>query len=269
MAEEERSGLFEDGEQKGPGLFEDRRQKDPGLFREENRNGQEIRPQFFREIPLFKEDGVRRLNRASAAVFGIGGVGSFAAEALVRSGIGTLYVCDSDEVDITNLNRQLVACHSTVGLLKTEVFRLRAADIDPECRVETFPIRFSEETLDRFPFEKFDMVLDCIDDVPAKLLLAETCQRYNVPLIMAMGAGNKLDPTKLETGTVYKTSVCPLARRIRREFKARGLKDVKCVFSREEVGESVDPRTPSSVAFVPSVMGLIMAGEAIKTLAGL
>ena len=228
-----------------------------------------ISPQFFREVPLFKEEGIRKLQHAAAAVFGLGGVGSFAAEALIRSGIGTLYICDSDAVDITNLNRQLVAYHSTVGELKTDVVKKRAADINPECRIEDFPIRLSEETLSAFPFEKFDMVLDCIDDVPAKLLLAKTCQEYNIPLIMAMGAGNKLEPARLEVGSVYKTSVCPLARRIRREFRARGLKDVKCVYSKEETLESVDPGTPSSVAFVPSVMGLIMAGEAIKTLAGI
>ena len=226
-----------------------------------------ISRQFFRELPLFKEEGLRKLQDSRVAVFGLGGVGSFCAEALVRAGTGALDVCDSDMVDITNLNRQLVAYQNTVGKLKTEVFKERAADIHPGCRVVTYPVKLCRETLDSFPFQDYTYVADCIDDVPAKLLLAEACEKAGVPLIMAMGAGNKLDPTKLEVSRISKTSVCPLARRIRREFKERRLKDVKCVFSKEEVKEGVDPRTPASVPFVPSVMGLIMAGEILKSIA--
>ena len=227
----------------------------------------QISRQFFRELPLFKEEGLRKLKNSRVAVFGLGGVGSFCAEALVRAGAGALDVCDSDVVDITNLNRQLVAYQDTVGKLKTEVFQDRAGNIAPDCRITAYPVKLSEETLDLFPFREYSYVADCIDDVPAKLLLAEACEKAGVPLIMAMGAGNKLDPTKLEVAKVSKTSVCPLARRIRREFKDRRLKDVKCVFSKEEVKEGVDPRTPASVPFVPSVMGLIMAGEILKDMA--
>ncbi len=220
--------------------------------------------QFLRELPLFKEEGLRKLKNSRVAVFGLGGVGSFCAEALVRAGVGALDICDSDAVDITNLNRQLVAYQDTVGRLKTEVFKERAANIHPDACIRTYPFKLDSETISRFPLSEYTYVADCIDDVPAKLLLAEACEKAGVRLIMAMGAGNKLDPTKLEVSRISKTSVCPLARRIRREFKERRLKDVKCVFSKEEVKEGVDPRTPASVPFVPSVMGLIMAGEILK-----
>ena len=201
--------------------------------------------QFLRELPLFKEEGLRKLKNSRVAVFGLGGVGSFCAEALVRAGVGALDICDSDAVDITNLNRQLVAYQDTVGRLKTEVFKERAANIHPDACIRTYPFKLDSETISRFPLSEYTYVADCIDDVPAKLLLAAACE-------------------KLEVSRISKTSVCPLARRIRREFKERRLKDVKCVFSKEEVKEGVDPRTPASVPFVPSVMGLIMAGEILK-----
>lgn len=222
---------------------------------------------------MLGDDGANRLHQAAVAVFGVGGVGSFAVEALARAGVGKLLLCDSETVAPSNINRQLVAYQNTVGRLKVEVARERIASINPDCVVETFPFFFGEETLEQFPFACCDYVIDAIDSVPSKLLLIETCTRQNIPIISCMGAGNKLDPTRFRVGDIYQTSVCPLAKAIRTQCRKRGIRKLKVVWSEElpvhppRVEGKSNP--PGSVSFVPSVAGLILAGEVIKEISGI
>ena len=222
---------------------------------------------------MLGNDGVDRLHHGTVAVFGVGGVGSFAVEALARAGVGKLLLCDSETVAPSNINRQLVAYQNTVGRLKVEVARERIASINPDCVVETFPFFFGEETLEQFPFACCDYVIDAIDSVPSKLLLIETCTRQNIPMISCMGAGNKLDPTRFRVGDIYQTSVCPLAKAIRTQCRKRGIRKLKVVWSEElpvhppRVEGKSNP--PGSVSFVPSVAGLILAGEVIKEISGI
>lgn len=222
---------------------------------------------------MLGDDGANRLHQAAVAVFGVGGVGSFAVEALARAGVGKLLLCDSETVAPSNINRQLVAYQNTVGRLKVEVARERIASINPDCVVETFPFFFGEETLEQFPFACCDYVIDAIDSVPSKLLLIETCTRQNIPIISCMGAGNKLDPTCFRVGDIYQTSVCPLAKAIRTQCRKRGIRKLKVVWSEElpvhppRVEGKSNP--PGSVSFVPSVAGLILAGEVIKEISGI
>lgn len=222
---------------------------------------------------MLGNDGVDRLHHGTVAVFGVGGVGSFAVEALARAGVGKLLLCDSETVAPSNINRQLVAYQNTVGRLKVEVARERIASINPDCVVETFPFFFGEETLEQFPFACCDYVIDAIDSVPSKLLLIETCARQNIPMISCMGAGNKLDPTRFRVGDIYQTSVCPLAKAIRTQCRKRGIRKLKVVWSEElpvhppRVEGKSNP--PGSVSFVPSVAGLILAGEVIKEISGI
>lgn len=222
---------------------------------------------------MLGDDGANRLHQAAVAVFGVGGVGSFAVEALARAGVGKLLLCDSETVAPSNINRQLVAYQNTVGRLKVEVARERIASINPDCVVETFPFFFGEETLEQFPFACCDYVIDAIDSVPSKLLLIETCARQNIPIISCMGAGNKLDPTRFRVGDIYQTSVCPLAKAIRTQCRKRGIRKLKVVWSEElpvhppRVEGKSNP--PGSVSFVPSVAGLILAGEVIKEISGI
>jgi len=219
---------------------------------------------FEREAYLLGEEKVNMLHQKHVAVFGIGGVGGHAAEALVRAGIGHLSIIDGDIVEDTNRNRQLVATKKTVGRVKTEVLKERLLEVWPECQIDTYPIFLKEETLESFPFENFDYVLDCIDDVPAKVYLVQLCYQMNIPMISAMGAGNKLNPALFEVADLAKTSVCPLAKVMRKKCKEIGITHVKCVYSKEEpkpVKEAV-----GSISFVPPVMGLIMAGECMKDL---
>lgn len=221
---------------------------------------------------MLGDDGANRLHQAAVAVFGVGGVGSFAVEALARAGVGKLLLCDSEMVAPSNINRQLVAYQNTVGRLKVEVARERIASINPDCVVETFPFFFGEETLEQFPFACCDYVIDAIDSVSSKLLLIETCARQNIPIISCMGAGNKLDPTCFRVGDIYQTSVCPLAKAIRTQCRKRGIRKLKVVWSEElpvhppRVEGKSNP--PGSVSFVPSVAGLILAGEVIKEISG-
>jgi len=238
--------------------------------------------QFSRTELLLGSEKMERLYRARVAVFGIGGVGGHAAEALVRSGIGAVDLFDDDEVCLTNLNRQLVASHSAIGRKKVDVMRERILDISPQCRVTVFPMFYTPENADSVDLKIYDYVIDAIDTVSAKIELAVRCDRLGVPLIASMGAGNKLDPTAFETADIYKTSVDPLARVMRRELKARGIKHLKVVYSKEPPltpqdesdGGSLDSArvggsrrsTPGSCSFVPSVAGLILAGEVIKAL---
>ena len=228
--------------------------------------------QFSRTALLIGENGVEKLKKSRVAVFGIGGVGGYVVEALARSGVGALDLIDKDVVSESNLNRQIIALHSTIGKLKTVVASERARDINPDILVKTHDVFYLPETAKLFDFSSYDYVVDAIDTVSGKIALVEQAHKANVPIISAMGAGNKLDPTAFEVADVYKTSVCPLARVMRRELKKHGIERLKVVYSKEEPKEAkaTDEETgkpiPASVAFVPSVVGLIIAGEVIKDL---
>lgn len=221
--------------------------------------------QYSRTAMLLGEEAVRKLKKAHVAVFGIGGVGGFAVEALVRAGVGEITLVDHDTVSVSNLNRQIIATRDTVGMLKTEAFRERIRSIDPECTVHARAEFFLPEKAGKFDFSAYDYVIDAIDTVSGKIGLVMCCKEAGTPIISAMGAGNKLDPTRFEVADIYETSVCPLARVMRRELKARGVEHLKVVYSREEAIRT-GTRMPGSVSFVPSVMGLIMAGEVIRDL---
>lgn len=225
--------------------------------------------EFSRTERLLGAAAVEKLLKSRVAVFGIGGVGGHAAEALVRSGVGALDIIDGDYVTLSNINRQIIALHSTVGQPKTEAAAARFLDINPELRLRKFRFRLSEETAEKFDFSDYDYVVDAVDDVRAKVILAVNCKESQTPLISSMGAGNKLDPTKFQVADIFETSVCPLARVMRRELKQRGIERLKVVFSTEpphaptKEGERV---VPASCAFVPSVAGLIIAGEVVRDL---
>lgn len=224
---------------------------------------------FSRSVPLLGLEGIEKLKSSTVAVFGVGGVGGYAVEALARGGVGKLILVDGDDVAKTNINRQIIALTSTLGKNKAEVAAVRVKDINPDCLVIAKPVFFSKDTLDEFDFKSFDYIVDAIDDVQGKLLLAEKAQEFGVKIIASMGAGNKLDPTVFEVADIYKTSVCPLARVMRRELKKRGVEKLKVVYSKEEPISPIDEdgkKVPSSVSFVPSVAGLILAGEVIKDL---
>ena len=226
--------------------------------------------QFERTVRLIGEDAQLRLMESSVAVFGIGGVGSFAAEALVRAGIGRLAFIDADAVDATNINRQLAALNSTVGQPKCEVMKRRALDINPNVQIEAMQMFYGADTADRIDLARFDYIIDAIDSVSSKLLLIERASAAEVRIISAMGAGNKLDPTAFRVADISKTKVCPLARVMRRELKKRGISKLKVVYSEEEpISPAGDARLPASISFVPSVCGLVLAGEVIKDLAGI
>ena len=226
--------------------------------------------QFSRTELLLGKKSVENLAKKRVAVFGVGGVGGFVCEGLVRSGIGIIDIIDKDTVDISNLNRQLIALHSTVGMNKVDVLEARLKDINKDLIVNKYKCFFLPETSGSFEFEKYDYVVDAIDTVTGKIELVLKAKDAGVPIISAMGAGNKLDPTAFQVADIYKTSVCPLARVMRRELKKRGVDSLKVVYSKEEPikpsfaeGEEV---VPGSVSFVPSVMGLIIAGEIVKEL---
>lgn len=237
---------------------------------------------------LLGTEGIKKLADATVAVFGIGGVGGHVAEALARSGVGNLELIDHDTVSLSNLNRQIVALHSTVGKYKVDVMRDRILDINPDANVVGHKCFYLPETAEQFDFSKYDYVVDCIDTVTGKIQLIEAAKAAGVPVISSMGAGNKLDPTAFQVADISKTSVCPLAKVMRRELKKRNIRNVKVVYSQEEPVEakktesfvnemerngkeenSVGRRKsiPGSIAFVPSVAGLILAGEVIKDLA--
>lgn len=234
--------------------------------------------QFSRTQLLLGPEAMEYLAQCRVAVFGVGGVGGYAVEALARSGIGALDLIDDDKVCLTNLNRQLHATHSTVGKYKVDAAQQRIRDINPDCRVTTYKTFFLPETEDQFDFSQYDYVVDAIDTVKGKLALAEKAQAAGTPIICAMGAGNKLDPTAFRVADIYQTSVCPLARVMRTECRRRGIKKLKVVYSRETptrpLGEiPADERPgssrrdiPGSTAFVPAAAGLIIAGEVIKDL---
>ena len=220
--------------------------------------------QFSRTIGLLGEEAVRYLQNCHVAVFGVGGVGGFAAEALVRTGIGKIDIIDKDTVCESNLNRQIIALHSTIGRDKVDVMKERMLDINPNVVVNAHKCFFLPETRSLFDFSQYDYIVDAVDTVTAKLELVMAAEEVGVPIISSMGAGNKLDPTAFEVADIYKTSVCPVARVMRRELKKRNVKHLKVVYSKEE--PVVRRETPASAAFVPSVAGLIIAGEVIKDL---
>ena len=223
--------------------------------------------QFSRTALLMGEAAVEKLAGSRVAVFGIGGVGGYAVEALARSGVGTLDLIDNDRVAPSNINRQIIALHSTVGRSKVEVAAERARDINPEIVVNRHECFFLPETADQFDFSAYDYVIDAIDTVSGKVEIVLRCKAAGVPVISCMGAGNKLDPTRFRVADIYQTKVCPLARAMRGLLKKKGVKKLKVVYSEEEAIQPKDGgRVPASVPFVPSVAGLILAGEVIKDL---
>lgn len=248
--------------------------------------------QFSRTQLLFGQEGMERLYHARVAVFGIGGVGGYTVEALARSGIGALDLIDDDRVCLTNLNRQLLATRKTVGQYKVDVAEQRIREINPKAVVCTYKTFYAPQTAAQFDFTQYDYIVDAIDTVTGKLELVEQARKSGVPVISSMGAGNKMDPTAFEVADIYETSVCPLARVMRRELKKRGIEHLKVVYSKEPPMTPIDDmsiscrthcicppgtarkctqrrQVPGSNAFVPSVVGLIIAGEVVKDLAGL
>lgn len=225
--------------------------------------------QFSRTELLIGKEAIQKLNKAKVAVFGIGGVGSFVVEGLVRAGIGNFVLVDKDNVDITNLNRQLIATTKTLGKSKVEVEKERIQEINPNVNIKVYQEFFMPET-DGILDDSIDYIVDCIDTVTAKIELAVRANNMNIPIISSMGTGNKLDPTRFEVADIYNTVVCPLAKVMRKELRSRGVEKLKVVYSKEEpiklIFENEEERVPGSIAFVPSVAGLIIAGEVIKDL---
>lgn len=227
--------------------------------------------QFSRSQLLLGEENMEKLSATKVAVFGIGGVGGYTVEALARTGIGSFVLIDKDRVSLTNINRQIIATRRTVGQYKTEVMRDRILDINPDAHVEIRNCFFLPENAHEFDFSQYSYVVDAVDTVTAKLEIIMQAKKNNVSVISSMGAGNKLDPTKLQVADIYKTSMCPLAKVMRHECRKRGIRKLKVVYSTEQAikpsGETEEGKqVPGSVAFVPSVAGLIMAGEVIKDL---
>ena len=244
--------------------------------------------QFSRTELLIGQDGIRKLSNSHVAVFGIGGVGGYAVEALVRSGVGAIDLIDNDKVCITNLNRQLYATHKTIGEYKVNVAKERILDINPNCIVNVYQTFYTPETANLFNFSQYDYIIDAIDTVTGKLSLIEQAKNANTPIICAMGAGNKIDPTKFEVTDISKTSVCPLAKVIRTELRKRNIKGVKVVYSQEQPikppkeitdncnikpdcatgtkKQAIKHTVPGSTSFVPPVVGMIIAGEVITDL---
>ena len=228
-----------------------------------------------RTAMLIGEEAVEALSKSAVLLFGVGGVGSYAAEALARAGVGHIGLCDNDTVSVYNINRQLIALESTVGQNKAEVMAKRIKDINPDIKVTVYPLFFSAETVNEFDFESYDYIIDAIDTVTSKLILIEKAKELDIPIISSMGTGNKLDPTALTVTDIKKTSGCPLARVMRKELKARGIEKLQVVYSTEQPirplfqPDNAEKRSvPASISFVPSAAGLIAAGEAIKDLIG-
>ena len=225
---------------------------------------------------LLGSEAVERLAGARVAVFGVGGVGGYAVEALARSGVGALDLIDSDKVSISNLNRQIIALRSTIGRYKVDVAKERVFDINPDCVVRTYRTFYAPDTQAQFDFSEYDFVVDAIDTVTGKVALVLQAQAAGTPIICSMGAGNKLDPSAFEAADISKTSVCPLARVMRRELRKRGVNHLRVVYSKEppvlprESAESGDDQrsVPGSTAFVPAAAGLLLAAEVVKALTG-
>ena len=220
--------------------------------------------QFSRTELLIGKDGVEKLQKSKVAIFGIGGVGSHVVEGLARAGIGHFVLIDNDEVDITNINRQLIATHKTIGIPKVEVAKNRILDINPNAEVETIQTFFMPDSSNIID-NSVDYIIDAVDTVTAKIEIIVRAKNSNTPIISCMGTGNKLNPTMFEITDIYKTSVCPLAKVMRKELKSRGINNLKVLFSKEEpIKQKGESKVPGSISFVPSVAGLIIAGEVIK-----
>ena len=236
-----------------------------------------MREQFIRTEMLLGAEALAQLQRARVALFGLGGVGGYALEALARSGIGQLDLIDNDTVSVSNLNRQILATHSTVGMPKVEAGKRRVLDINPDCVVRTYPLFYTPDTAGSFDFSQYDYVVDAIDTVTGKLALVQQAHDAAVPIISCMGTGNKLDASQFEVADISKTSMCPLARVMRRELGKRGIRHLKVVYSKEEAltptgweeeAAALGKRQiPGSVAFVPGAAGLILAGEVVRDIA--
>lgn len=222
--------------------------------------------QFSRTELLIGEEALKKLSKSRVAVFGAGGVGGYVIEALARSGVGTLDLIDNDTVNITNINRQIYALHSTLGQYKVEAAKERILDINPEIKVNVYKTFYTPETSDEFDFSKYDYIVDAIDTVSGKIELVMKANEAGTPIISAMGAGNKLHPEMFEIADIYKTSYCPLAKVMRTELKKRGIKKLKVVYSKELPLKHAGGRVPASIAFVPPAAGLIIAGEVIRDL---
>lgn len=223
--------------------------------------------QFSRTELLIGNEGIEKLQKSKVAIFGIGGVGSFVVEGLARAGIGNFVLVDNDKVSITNINRQIIATHKTINMHKVEVAKQHILEINPNAKVEIYQELFMPETQGILD-ESIDYIIDCVDTVTAKIELVIRANKLNIPIISCMGTGNKLDPTKFEVTDIFKTSVCPLAKVMRKELKNRGIKKLKVVYSKEEPikpAECVEEKVKAgSISFVPSVAGLIIAGEVVK-----
>ncbi|MBP3284497.1 MAG: tRNA threonylcarbamoyladenosine dehydratase [Clostridia bacterium] len=226
--------------------------------------------QFSRTRLLIGEEGINKLKRAKVAIFGVGGVGSYTAEGLARAGVGHFVLVDKDDICVTNLNRQIHALHSTIGKPKVEVMKERISEINPEAEVEALQAFYLPENAEQFLQEKYDYIVDAVDNVTAKIDLAVRAEQAGIPLISAMGAANKLNPFLFEVADIYKTSVCPLAKVVRRELRNRGVKSLKVVYSKEDPIKPKETeegqRVVGSISFVPSVMGLMIASEVVKDL---
>lgn len=229
---------------------------------------------FIRTAMLLGQQCVEQLKQKKVIIFGIGGVGGHCAEAITRSGVGHICLVDHDEVSVSNINRQIVATTKTIGLKKVDVMKERILEINPECNVTSMPLFYLPENASEFHLEQYDYIVDAIDTITAKIHLAVEAQLLNIQIISSMGAGNKLDPTQFQVANIYETSVCPLAKVMRKELKARNIKNLKVVYSKEEAmtpcfSEEIKEGkriAPGSCSFVPSVVGLVMAGEVIKDL---
>ena len=222
--------------------------------------------QFSRTETLIGADALAKLANSRVAIFGVGGVGGYVVEALARAGVGNIDLIDNDDVNITNINRQIIALHSTVGKSKVDVARDRVLDINPKVNVRIYKIFFTPETSNEFDFSQYDYVVDAIDSITGKIELVMKSQDANVPIISSMGTGNKLHPEMFEIADIYKTSVCPLAKVMRTELKKRGVKKLKVLYSKEVPIKQDGQRIPASISFTPPVAGLIMAGEVIRDL---
>lgn len=231
-----------------------------------------IKEEHSRTAYVYGEEAINKLANACVAVFGVGGVGGYICEALCRAGVGHIDVFDRDTVSLSNINRQIIALHSTVGRPKVEVIKERMLDINPDCEINAYNVFYLPENADEFDLSGYDYIADAVDTVAAKLEIAERAYKNGVPVISAMGAGNKTAPTRFEIADISETTVCPLARVMRRELKARGIKKYKVVYSKEEPRKSgvTDPESgkaiPGSLSFVPSAMGLIMASAIVNDL---
>ena len=243
--------------------------------------------QFSRTELLIKEDGIQKLQKAKVAIFGIGGVGSFAVEGLVRSGIGNFILVDDDKICLTNLNRQIIATRKTIGKYKVDVMEERILEINPDAKIQTYQEFYMPNSKTNIITEDIDYVIDCVDTVTAKIEIVKRCKELDIPIISALGTGNKLDPSRFEITDIYKTSICPLAKVMRKELRKRNIDSLKVIYSKEEPIEideysnsscktncicppgtkrkcTIRNQVPGSISFVPSVAGLMIAGEVIR-----